>query len=119
MVQLSRAMYARTIATTICDNRKIYATFINIKLITFDILKFNYGMFISNQPEIVDRLRRKKIEMSFNCTDCGGVVELPEDAAVSEIVECSDCGLEYVVEQTEDGLLVLKELTLVGEDWGE
>ncbi len=57
--------------------------------------------------------------MSFNCTDCGGVVEIPKDAAAGEIVECSDCGLEYVVEKTKDGQLVLKELTLKGEDWGE
>ena len=57
--------------------------------------------------------------MSPNCTDCGGVVEIPEDAVIGEIVECIDCGLEYVVEETEEGLLLLKELTLKGEDWGE
>ena len=57
--------------------------------------------------------------MSVNCTDCGGVVEIPGDAAVGEIVECCDCGLEYVVEETDNGPLTLKELTLKGEDWGE
>lgn len=57
--------------------------------------------------------------MSVNCTDCGGVVEIPKDATVGEIIECHDCGLEYVVDETENGLLTLKELTLKGEDWGE
>ena len=57
--------------------------------------------------------------MSPNCTDCGGVVEIPEDAVIGEIVDCIDCGLEYVVEETGEGLLLLKELTLKGEDWGE
>jgi len=44
---------------------------------------------------------------------------MPEDVAVGEIIECPDCGLEYVAAETENGLLVLKELTLKGEDWGE
>jgi alpha-aminoadipate carrier protein LysW len=57
--------------------------------------------------------------MSINCTDCGGVIKMPEDVAVGEIIECPDCGLEYVAAETENGLLVLKELTLKGEDWGE
>ena len=57
--------------------------------------------------------------MSLSCTDCGGVVEIPGDAVTGEIVECGDCGLEYVVEETENGLLLLKELALKGEDWGE
>ncbi len=57
--------------------------------------------------------------MSINCTDCGAVIEVPEDAEVGEIIECPDCGLEYVVAETDDGLLTLKELALKGEDWGE
>jgi lysine biosynthesis protein LysW len=57
--------------------------------------------------------------MSINCIDCGGVIEIPNDAAVGEIAECPDCGLEYVVAETDEGLLTLKELTLKGEDWGE
>ena len=44
---------------------------------------------------------------------------MPEDVAVGEIIECPDCGWEYVATETENGLLVLKELTLKGEDWGE
>ena len=57
--------------------------------------------------------------MSINCVDCGGVIEIPNDAAIDEIVECTDCGLEYVVAETDNGLIILKELTLKGEDWGE
>ena len=57
--------------------------------------------------------------MSINCTDCGGVLNIPGDASVDEIVECRDCGLEYVIKETNEGILTLKELTLKGEDWGE
>ncbi|MBM3292746.1 lysine biosynthesis protein LysW [Candidatus Bathyarchaeota archaeon] len=57
--------------------------------------------------------------MSVNCTDCGGIIEIPENAEVDEIIECPDCGLEYVVVEMEHGLLSLKELALKGEDWGE
>jgi alpha-aminoadipate carrier protein LysW len=57
--------------------------------------------------------------MSINCTDCGGIIEIPENAQVDEIIECPDCGLEYVVIEFENGLLALQELALKGEDWGE
>ncbi|MBN1682585.1 lysine biosynthesis protein LysW [Candidatus Bathyarchaeota archaeon] len=57
--------------------------------------------------------------MSVNCTDCGGNIDLPQDAEIGEIIECPDCGLEYVVTELENGLLTLKELALKGEDWGE
>ena len=57
--------------------------------------------------------------MSVNCTDCGGTIDLPQDAEIGEIIECPDCGLEYVVTELENGLLILKELALKGEDWGE
>jgi len=55
----------------------------------------------------------------MNCIDCGGVLDLPCDAVVKEVVECPDCGLEYVVEETDNGLLKLVELNIKGEDWGE
>ena len=57
--------------------------------------------------------------MTMSCADCGGVLEFPGDAVVGEIVECPDCGLEYVVEEIDNGLLKLVELNIKGEDWGE
>jgi alpha-aminoadipate carrier protein LysW len=57
--------------------------------------------------------------MSINCTDCGRVIELTNEVSVGEIIECPDCGLEYVATEIENGQLALKELTLKGEDWGE
>jgi len=57
--------------------------------------------------------------MSLKCTDCGGLIKLPNNACIGEIIECSDCGLEYIVAETDNGMLTLKELTLKGEDWGE
>ena len=53
------------------------------------------------------------------CTDCGGEIEVPDDSEAGEIIECPDCGLDYVIVEDESGQLSLKELTLEGEDWGE
>ena len=60
-----------------------------------------------------------KKEMIIMCTDCGGEFEVPEDVETGEIIECPDCGLDYVIVLDESGQLSLKELTLEGEDWGE
>jgi lysine biosynthesis protein LysW len=62
---------------------------------------------------------RRKTDMQFTCVDCGGFIELPDDCVPDEIVGCPDCGLDYVVVEEESGLLLLKELTIEGEDWGE
>ena len=60
-----------------------------------------------------------KYMTNMNCTDCGGVIDLPDDCLVNEIICCPDCGLDYVIIEEESGLLTIKELTLEGEDWGE
>jgi len=57
--------------------------------------------------------------MELECTDCGGIVEIPGDSLPDEIISCPDCGLDYVVVEEESGLLTILELTLTGEDWGE
>lgn len=57
--------------------------------------------------------------MGTVCIDCEALIEVPEDAVPGEIVSCPDCGLDYVVEKSESGQLVLKELEIEGEDWGE
>ena len=57
--------------------------------------------------------------MTIMCTDCGGELEVPNDSEAGEIIECPDCGLDYVIVEDESGQLSLKELTLEGEDWGE
>ena len=56
---------------------------------------------------------------NIDCTDCGGIIDISEDVLVGEIISCPDCGLDYVVEEGESGLLIIKELTIEGEDWGE
>lgn len=57
--------------------------------------------------------------MSLTCTDCGANLEIPTDAISQEIVDCPDCGLDYVIEVDESGSKCLKELLIEGEDWGE
>ncbi|UCH02403.1 MAG: lysine biosynthesis protein LysW [Candidatus Bathyarchaeota archaeon] len=52
------------------------------------------------------------------CIDCEAEIEIPEDALEGEIVSCPDCGADFEIEKTEDGLK-LKILALEAEDWGE
>jgi len=56
--------------------------------------------------------------MMDTCTDCGATLEVPLDSEVGEIVECPDCGLDFILFEM-DGQTGLKELAIEGEDWGE
>lgn len=53
------------------------------------------------------------------CQECGGIVEVPDDALPGEIVSCPDCGIEYEVVSIEGDSVELKFAEEVGEDWGE
>lgn len=57
--------------------------------------------------------------MPINCLDCGINIEIPADSILGEIVGCPDCGLDYVVIKDESGQMLLQELNIKGEDWGE
>jgi len=57
--------------------------------------------------------------MSFTCVDCGAELEAPEDTIVGEIISCPDCGLDYAIIEDTSGQLVIQELMIEGEDWGE
>ena len=53
------------------------------------------------------------------CIECNTEIKILDDYEQGEIIECPDCGTEYVVEFNEDGNKILLELNLEGEDWGE
>ena len=61
----------------------------------------------------------------MKCPECDADLNIPEDAAVGEIVSCSDCGADYEISKKfgDAGGLVsqfeIKEAETVGEDWGE
>ena len=57
--------------------------------------------------------------MSFTCVDCGAKLEAPEDSIVGEIISCPDCGLDHAIIEDTSGQLVIQELMIEGEDWGE
>ena len=58
--------------------------------------------------------------MNIRCIDCGAEIEMKNDAINGEIISCQDCGMDYVVEMDGTGSqLLLKELAIEGEDWGE
>jgi len=54
-----------------------------------------------------------------NCPDCLAELEVPDDAVVGEIVNCTDCGLELEIEGIDNGKIELQKLAIEKEDWGE
>lgn len=57
--------------------------------------------------------------MKTMCEECGGAIQVPEDAVNGEIVSCPDCGLNYEVAEVSSDGVRLKAAEAVGEDWGE
>ena len=57
--------------------------------------------------------------MNHQCIECGGVLNIPSGIDKGDILSCPNCGVDYVVEFDESGLIQLKELNLEEEDWGE
>ena len=57
--------------------------------------------------------------MMYECKDCGASIEVPTDVQSGEILGCADCGLDYVIELDASGIILIKELAIEGEDWGE
>lgn len=57
--------------------------------------------------------------MKTKCEECGGGIQVPDDAMAGEIVNCPDCGLDYEVLSIDGGEVKLKPAEAVGEDWGE
>ena len=54
-----------------------------------------------------------------SCIECNAEIKILDDYEQGEIIECPDCGTEYVVELDDKGNKILLELNLEGEDWGE
>jgi hypothetical protein len=57
--------------------------------------------------------------MVFDCKDCGANLKVPTDVQNGEIIGCIDCGLDYIFELDSSGVILIKELAIEGEDWGE
>jgi alpha-aminoadipate carrier protein LysW len=55
----------------------------------------------------------------MNCPECDANLNIPDDAAVGEIVSCADCGADFEIAKKEGSTIKLKEAETVGEDWGE
>lgn len=56
--------------------------------------------------------------MMYICKDCEAEISIPDDLEEGEIIGCSDCGLDYVM-KNENGNIIIQELAIEGEDWGE
>ena len=59
--------------------------------------------------------------MKIECQDCGGEINVPDDAMVGEVITCPDCGADFEIESNEKGKgkVKLKPAETLGEDWGE
>jgi alpha-aminoadipate carrier protein LysW len=56
---------------------------------------------------------------TVKCPDCDASLEVADDVMLGEILTCPDCGLELEVKKIEGDKVVIEELVLEGEDWGE
>ncbi|OIP96719.1 lysine biosynthesis protein LysW [Candidatus Wirthbacteria bacterium CG2_30_54_11] len=52
------------------------------------------------------------------CPECGAKIELTSDVEESEVVSCSDCGVELEVAEVKPAI-VLKIAPAEAEDWGQ
>ena len=57
--------------------------------------------------------------MKIECQDCGGEINIPDDAMVGEVITCPDCGADFEIESNSKGKVVLTPAETLGEDWGE
>jgi alpha-aminoadipate carrier protein LysW len=51
------------------------------------------------------------------CPICGASLELANDTVIGELIECSDCGSE--LEVTDTNPFTVKEAPQEEEDWGQ
>ena len=55
----------------------------------------------------------------MNCPECDANLNIPEDAAVGEIVSSADCAADDEIAKKDGSDIELKQSETVGEDWGE
>jgi peptide subunit release factor 1 (eRF1) len=55
--------------------------------------------------------------MKAKCPDCDVEFETDNDYKVGDIMSCPCCGLELEVKSITDGIAIVQELTIEGEDW--
>ena len=55
----------------------------------------------------------------MNCPECDAELNIPDDAAVGEIISCSGCGADFEISKKDGSSVEIKQAETVGEDWGE
>jgi alpha-aminoadipate/glutamate carrier protein LysW len=56
---------------------------------------------------------------NLTCPVCDAPINLPLNPEESEIINCSDCQSQLVVDSIIDGVVTLSQAPQVEEDWGE
>lgn len=51
------------------------------------------------------------------CLECGGDITLHEDVEIGEIIDCTTCGIEIEIIETDP--IVIDHAPELEEDWGE
>tara|TARA_B100001146_G_scaffold56047_1_gene49215 strand:+ start:1216 stop:1395 length:180 start_codon:yes stop_codon:yes gene_type:complete len=59
------------------------------------------------------------VKKNMKCPECDADLNIPDDAAVGEIVSCVDCGADYEISKKDGPAIEIKKAETVGEDWGE
>ena len=55
----------------------------------------------------------------LTCPVCDAPISLPQNPEESEIINCSDCQSQLVIESIINGVVTLNQAPQVEEDWGE
>jgi alpha-aminoadipate carrier protein LysW len=58
------------------------------------------------------------VAVATECAVCAGVVDVPSDVMLGELLDCDECGSELEVTQLDPGVQ-LSEAPMCAEDWGE
>ncbi len=57
--------------------------------------------------------------MESECSMCGGIIAIQNDAIQGEIVDCPDCGLEFEIQSLANNSVLIRAAEEIREDWGE
>lgn len=55
----------------------------------------------------------------MDCLECAGLIPLPTDPLVGEVVVCPDCGASFELVANGNSGMELRAAAVEAEDWGE
>ena len=63
--------------------------------------------------------KKEPPNMKLKCLECDADMDIPDDLIDGEIINCSDCGMDFEANIKENQEIELRIAEIEGEDWGE